>query len=151
MIRRTIGTLAALAALVPLMAGCLIGPDVPGSGPGGLFDNVCEIVLVPVDSGLEPSSPANGLITGQLELNCSAVPTSQHVTLSLSADEGGGMVPNLKTAHYDGPQDSYTVSANCVSGRWLFSYSVTVTVNGASGDKQGQGSIQTLTTKDCGL
>jgi len=149
--RRKPFTVFLLLTLAPLLAGCLVGPNTPGSGPGGLFDNVCEIVLVPPASGLAPGSPAHGLITGQIELNCSAVPTSQHVTLSLSADEGGGMVPNLKTAHYDGSQDSYTVTANCVSGRWLLSYSVTATVNGASGDAQGQSPIQTITAKDCGL
>ena len=151
MTRRTVLLALGLLALVPLMAACLIGPGTPGSGPGSQFDNVCQVILVPVDTGLQPASPANGLITGQIELDCTAVPTSQHVTLSLSADEGGGMVPNLKTASYDGPQNSYTVTANCVSGRWLLSYSVTATVNGVSGDKQGQGSTQTITTKDCGL
>jgi hypothetical protein len=149
MTRRHIAAAAGLLALAPLMTACLVGPGTPGSGPGGMFDNVCEIILVPADSGLQPGSPTSGLITGQIELNCSAVPSSQHVTLSLSADEGGGMVPNLKTASYDGPQDSYTVTANCVSGRWLLSYSVTATVNGASGDKQGTSAIQTITAKDC--
>lgn len=151
MTRRRIAAAASLLALAPLMTACLIGPGTPGSGPGGVFDNVCEIILVPADSGLEPGSPTPGLITGQLELNCSAVPSSQHVLLSLSADEGGGMVPNLKTASYDGPQDSYTVTANCVSGRWLLSYSVTATVNGASDATQGTSVIQTITAKDCRL
>jgi hypothetical protein len=97
MTRRHIAAATGLLALAPLTTACLVGPGTPGSGPGGMFDNVCEIILVPADSGLQPGSPASGLITGQIELNCSTVPTSQHVTLSLSADEGGGMVPRLST------------------------------------------------------
>ena len=72
----------------------------------------------------------------------------EQVTLSLWYDGGNGM-RQAKTTTYDGPKDSYTVTANCYAGRWRLAYSVSATVAGASASKRDESPAQTITTKDC--
>jgi len=143
---RPAAALAALALILDTVSACMVGPASGGPGNGG--GNVCLVDFVPPGSGLSPAYPAAALITGQVSLDCSAVPTSQHVTLTLWYNGGNGM-RQAKVAEYDGSKDSYTVTANCYAGRWRLAYSVSVTVAGDSADKQDQSPAQTITTKDC--
>lgn len=142
---RSTAALTAAALTLPFASACVPGPVSGGPGMGG---NVCLVDFVPPGSGLNPGYPGVGLITGQILLDCSGVPTSQQVTLSLWYDGGNGM-RQAKTTTYDGPKDSYTVTANCYAGRWRLAYSVSATVAGASASKRDESPAQTITTKDC--
>lgn len=143
----TRSTFAMTAAVLTLVVASACVPGLASGGPG-MGGNVCLVDFVPPGSGLNPGYPGVGLITGQVSLDCSGVPTSQQVTLSLWYDGGNGM-RQAKIAAYDGPKDFYTVTANCYAGRWRLAYAVSATVAGASASKRDESPAQTITTKDC--